>query len=91
MAEENILVVPEIPYTIKLSEPLKVPDGEVTELVFKRKPRGGDLIDFDLNHVTPVSYLRVASRILGIPPSFLNNLNTEDVSKVVYFLAPFLQ
>ena len=80
-----------LPFIIKLTTPIVTDEGKtLNELVFTRKPRGADWIDFDLQRITPASYLDVAGKMLGIPKSFILKVEGEDVGEVCRFLAPFL-
>jgi len=79
------------PIKIKLSAPIKAHDDDINELVI-RSPKGKDFKKITGNSVDrPFELiLDFAAHLAGIPPSSMNDLESQDVAAIVEVVGPFL-
>lgn len=86
--EENEV---KLPLKIKLRKPIATPDdGMVDVLEITREPNGGDIAGLNLTATNPGDFLRVASRLTGIPYPFMSKVSAKDAINIMNALVDFL-
>lgn len=78
------------PITVPLRKPLKHGQKEITELVFGRELVAGDMRGIPVADMCFDHILTAASRIIGLPPSVLAQMNGKDFSAVSRIVMGFL-
>ncbi len=79
-----------LPIKIKLAKPIATDEGEITELILKREPTGGDWGPFNVQNPTISDFQRVASKISDIPLPFIKKMDTKATFAMVQAISDFL-
>ena len=82
---------PEFPIVIKLDDPFEWGSDTITELLIRRKPRGGDLWDMPIDNINIGNAMQIISRVSGMVPPCLELLSLNDTLKAVEAITPFLE
>ena len=80
----------ELPIKIALDKPINDGEKDLTEIVLKREPTGGDWGAFNVQNSTIFDFLRVASKISGVPFPVLKKIDTKATFEIIDALNSFL-
>ena len=88
MSEEK--KVYELPHTLQLKHPFSRGTETIKELTFSRRPKGKDWKGIPLSNMKMDDMMTMAHRILEVPISLIEELDTEDLMSVVEVMTSFL-
>ena len=80
-----------LPVIIKLDNPINDGEKDITEIVIKREPTGGDLSGINITNPTIGEFLRVAMKITGIPVPILKKLSGRKAMELTGVIGDFLE
>jgi hypothetical protein len=80
-----------LPYTIKLKRPVQTSEGEISEIVLKREPTGGDWSGFNMANPTIGDFQRVGAKLAGLPLPDIKRIDTKATVELVEVVSRFFE